>query len=93
MPRVRMSPKAVTAVGSPPVVLRDGAEISPRDWERCRENPMVRHWCETGELATEDTIDEIVARELERQAFEAKPAEPDLDPLELFESPDEESEA
>jgi hypothetical protein len=89
VPIVRCDPRKVIAVGSPPVVLRDGAELSPRQWELCRENAAVRHWCETGELKTEDTIDEIVSRELERQAYEAKPATPDLDPLEMFESPED----
>lgn len=80
MPRLHMDRGVVLAVGSPPLVLRDGAELSPNDWERARAYVAVRRMLDHGVIRVESTIEDFVL---------GAPARREPDPIELFEEPEE----
>jgi hypothetical protein len=68
MPRLSMPRSEVYAVGSPPVVLRDGVELPLRDWERAARESVVQRLLERGVIRADRTLDEVVQAEVARLA-------------------------
>jgi hypothetical protein len=52
---------AVPGADGRPVILKDGAAVSPRDWEKVRQSPVVRRMLDDGRLRVDFPIEELVA--------------------------------